>query len=170
MAGAEQHTHYVAVYPSRDIKPVPGFVFSVPKGWILDEAPNALAVVRPPEALDGFWINMLVTGDTVLRSLDIETAAKITWARLKKQQPSAEVTTERFARFGPRVTYLRSVDLERDDGVKLSQVQALFFAPVDADDIGKTVHMFQLVGTCLASQLDRVGPDMVEIVASFRFT
>lgn len=170
MAGAEQHTHFVAVYPSQDLKPVPGFVFSVPNGWILDEAPNALTVVRPPEPLDDFWVNVLITADTVVRALDIEKAAKITWARLKKQQPSAEVTTERFARFRDRITYMRSVDIDREDGAKLSQVQALFFAPVDKDDVGKTVHMFQIVGTCLASQLDRVGPAMVEIVASFRFT
>lgn len=169
MAGAEQHTHHVAVYPSRDIKPVPGFAFSVPNGWILDEAPNALAVARLPEALDDFWVNVWITADTVLRSLDIEKAAQITWARMKQQQPSAEVTTERYARYRERITHLRSVDVDRG-GAKVSQVHALFFAPIDKDDLGKTVHLFQIVGTCLAPQLDRVGPDMVEIVASFRFT
>jgi hypothetical protein len=170
MPGAEQHTHFVAVYPSQDIKPVPGFVFSVPKGWVLDEAPNALAVVRPPEPVDDFWVNVLITSDTVVRSLTIEKAAQITWDRLEKQQPTAAVKTERYARFRDRVTYLRTVDIQHQDGAALSQVQCLFFAPVDKDDVGKTVHMFQIVGTCLAAQLDRLGPDMVEIVASFRFT
>lgn len=170
MAGAEQHTHFVAVYPSQDIKPVPGFVFSVPKGWILDDAPNALAVVRLPKRLDDFWVNVLITADTVVRTLDIEKAAKITWARLKAQQPSAEVTTERFARFRQRITYMRSLDLNADDGPQLSQVHALFFAPIAHDDVGKTVHMFQIVGTFRSHQLNQVGPDMVEIVASFRFT
>jgi hypothetical protein len=170
MAGVEQHTHFVAVYPSHDIKPVPGFTFSVPRGWILDEAPSTLAVVRLPEQLDDFWVNVLITADTVERALSIEKAAQITWARLKQQHPNAEITTERFARYRERITFLRSVDVDADDGIRLSQVHALFFAPVDSDDVGKTVHMFQVVGTCLASQLDLVGPDMVEIVASFRFT
>ena len=169
MVGASQHTHFVAVFPSRDIRSIPSFVFSVPTGWILDEVPHTVTAVRLPEAVDGFWVNVLMTHDLVARSVDLEQAAIATLARVKQQCASLTLGTEKFARFGTRVCYLRSLEVVKQAGeAPLAQVHALFFGPVEGG--GKVVDLFHLVGTCKADQLEQYGPAMVEIIASFRFT
>ena len=58
-------TSRVALYPSAMIKPVPSFIFSVPAGWVLDEAPDALVVARTAEQVDGFWVNAILSHDRV---------------------------------------------------------------------------------------------------------
>ena len=169
MAGASQHTHFVAVFPSRDIRPVPSFVFSVPTGWMLDEAPHTLTAVRLPAAVDGFWINLLITHDTVARSIDLEQAAIAALTRVRQQCATFSLGTEKFARFATRICYLRTIEITKEpDSPKLTQVHALFFGPVDGG--GKVVDLFHLVGTCRSDQIDTYGPAMIEIIASFRFT
>src|SRR5262245_61676050 len=136
-------TARVAVHPSALIRPVPSFLFSVPEGWILDEAPDALVVVRTPQEVDGFWVNAILSHDRVPRSVDFKQAAQATWVRLQKSSPDAKVTMERLARFGSNVVYLRGVELEAPkSGRALAQLHALFFAP--AVDEGKTVDFFQI--------------------------
>ncbi len=161
-------TARLAVYPSAMIRPIPGFVFSVPQGWVLDEAPDALAVVRTPEEVDGFWVNAILSHDRVARAVDFKQAAQATWARMQQSSPDATVASERLARFGTNVVYLRGVDLTAPKtGRKLSQLQALFFAPVEGD--GKTVDFFQFIATAPAEHMDRFGPAFVEMIGSFRF-
>lgn len=165
----EVETDRVAVYPSRALRPVPGFTFAVPRGWVLEESPDALAAVHTPEAVDGFWVNALISSDRVARSVDLPHAAAATLARLQQRCPEATVTMEKFARFGERATYLRGVELTAPGSDRrLAQLQAMFFAPVEGP--GTTVDLFQIIGTCLQPQLERFGADMVGIVASFRFT
>ncbi|HEX6237730.1 MAG TPA: hypothetical protein VFZ68_11080 [Acidimicrobiales bacterium] len=162
-------TARVAVYPSAMVRPVPPFLFSVPPGWVLDEAPDALVVVRTPEEVDGFWVNAILSHDRVPRSVDFKQAAQATWARLQRSAPSAKVTMERLARFGTNVVYLRGVDLTApQSGRALAQLHAMFFAPAAED--GKTVDFFQLVATSPEEHMDRFGPAFVEMVGSFRFT
>lgn len=162
-------TARVAVYPSALIKPIPSFIFSVPAGWVLDEAPDALVVARTAEQVDGFWVNAILSHDRVPRSVDFESAAQITWQRILETTPSARVTMERLARFGDNVVYLRGVEMEAPrSGRPLAQLHALFFAP--APDEGRTVDFFQIVATSPQDAMEQYGPAFVELVGSFRFT
>jgi hypothetical protein len=162
-------TASLAVYPGTQLRPVPPFVFSVPQGWQLDEAADALAVIRTPEEVDGFWVNAIVTHDRVPRAVDFEAAAKTTWVRIKQSSPDATPTLEKMARFGDTVVYLRGVELTAPkSGRKLGQLHALFFAPAEGE--GKTVDLFQIVGTSPADVMERFAPAFLEIVGSFRFT
>jgi len=157
-----------AVFPSRALKPVPSFIFTVPHGWVLDESPDAIAVVRPPEPLDGFWVNVLVSTDRVARTVDLEQAAAVTLKRLQRDQPDAEVRLSKVAKFGRRIVFLRAVEVTSPkDGRKLAQIQAMFFAPTDGP--GKTHDFFQILGTCPLPALDTIGPEVIGVVSSFRF-
>jgi hypothetical protein len=161
-------TTQIAAYPSRLIKPIPSFVFAVPRGFVVDEAPDALCVVRAPREVEGFWINAVLSHDRVPRSVDYKQAAQITFARMKKTSPDAQSTMERMARFGGNVVYLRGVELKAPKtGRGLAQLQALFFAP--ANDKGKTVDFFQFIATAPSELMSRFGKPFVEMVASFKF-
>jgi hypothetical protein len=162
-------TARVAVFPSAMIKPVPSFIFSVPSGWVLEDAPDALVVARTSEQVDGFWVNAILSHDRVPRAVDFKQAAQATWTRLQRSTPNAKITMERLARFGSNVVYLRGAELDAPkSGRSLAQLHALFFAP--ATDEGKTVDFFQLVATCPQDHMHSYGPSFVELVGSFRFT
>jgi hypothetical protein len=162
-------TARVAVFPSAMIKPIPSFIFSVPAGWVLEDAPDALVVARAGEQVDGFWINAILSHDRVPRAVDFKQAAQATWARLHRSTPTAKVTMERLARFGDNVVYLRGAEMQApNSGRVLAQLHALFFAP--APDEGKTVDFFQMIATCPQERMDSYGPAFVELVGSFRFT
>lgn len=162
-------TARVAVYPSASIKPVPSFIFSLPDGWVLDDAPDALVVARTAEQVDGFWVNAILSHDRVPRAVDFTSAAQATWARLQQSSPQAKVTMERLARFGSNVVYLRGAELAApQSGRALAQLHALFFAPTSEG--GKTVDFFQVIATSPQDQMERFGPAIVELVGSFRFT
>lgn len=159
----------LAVFPGRMIRPIPGFVFTVPRGWVLDEAPDALTVVRTPKEVDGFWVNALLSHDRVARSVDFKVAAKTTWDRIKRASPEAKVEMERLVRFGTNIVYLRGVELPAPkSGRLLNQLQALFFAPVDEG--GKTVDFFQFVCTAPEELMENFGSPFIEMIGSFRFT
>lgn len=171
MADEEQPqtlTSRIAVHPSEMIPGIPRFIFSVPDGWVVDEAPSALCVVRQPVDDGGFWVNAIIRHDKLPRAVDFERAAKVTWAKLKRATPSAVENGERLIRVGTNLVYTRGVELDGPDGRKLAQMQAMFFAPVTEG--GKLVDFFQIIGTC---QRDAsIGANMdafVEIIASFRF-
>jgi hypothetical protein len=153
------------------LRPIPSFVFTVPKGWVVDEAPDALAVIRTPEQVDGFWVNAILSHDRVPRSVDFKQAAQLTFAKLKKATPDAKVTMERLARFGANIVYLRGVEMAAPKtGRALAQVHALFFAPVDKDDKNKTTDFFQLVASSPAEHMPRFSAPFVELISSFKFT
>lgn len=160
----------MVAYPGSVIRPIPGFLFSAPRGWVLDEAPDSLVVVRTPEQVDDFWVNAILSHDRVPRSVDLKAAAKITWARLKKQCPDAEPGFQRLARFGEQVMYLRGATMAAPGSSdrSLAQLSALFFAPTD--ERGKTVDFFQWVCTAPEEQMDRFGPSFMELIGSFRFS
>ena len=161
-------TSRVAVYPSAMIRPVPSFIFSVPSGWVLDDAPEALVVARTAEQVDGFWVNAILSHDRVARSVDFKQAAQATWSRVHNTAPSAKVTMERLARFGDNVVYLRGAEMDAPgSGRAIAQLHALFFAPAEGE--GKTVDFFQLVATSPREHMERFGPAIVELVGSFRF-
>jgi hypothetical protein len=162
-------TDRLAVYPGRMIRPIPGFVFTVPQGWVMDEAPDALCVVRTPKEVDGFWVNALLSHNRVSRSVDFKAAASTTWQRIKRSSPDAEVQMERLVRFGTNVVYLRGVELPApESGRSLNQLQALFFAPVE--ETGKTVDFFQFLCTAPEELMDNFGSPFMEMIGSFRFT
>lgn len=159
----------LAVFPGRMIRPVPSFVFTVPRGWVLDEAPDALAVVRTPKEVDGFWVNALLSHDRVARAVDFKVAAKSTWNQIKRSSPDAEVEMERLVRFGTNIVYLRGVKLAAPkSGRALNQLQALFFAPVSEG--GKTVDFFQFLCTAPEELMENFGSPFIEMIGSFRFT
>ncbi len=170
VAAKQSPTSRIVAYPSSMIRPTPPFIFSVPLGWVLDEAPDALAVIRTPEEVDGFWVNAILSHDRVPRAVDFKQAAQITFAKLQRTAPDAKATMERLARFGANIVYLRGVEMAAPKtGRALGQLHALFFAPVDKDDTGKTVDFFQIIATAPADRMNAFGPSFVELISSFRF-
>jgi len=144
-------TARIAVFPSEMIRPIPPFIFSVPEGWVLDEAPDALVVIRSPTEVDGFWVNAILSHDRVPKSMDFKAAM------------------ERLARFGSNVVYLRGVEMAAPkSGRQLAQLHGLFFAPSPGES--KTVDFFQFIATSPAELMEQYGPAFVEMVGSVRFT
>ena len=161
--------YQVVIYPSRTVRPVPGFIFAAPDGWVVDEAPGAVLAVRASAPVNDFWNNALLTHDRVAKAVDLQAAATASWGRLKADAPSAEVKMERVARFGDNIVYLRGVELDApQSGKRLAQLHALFIAP--SDDDAKTVDLFQFVATSTVDQMDDIGQQFVEMIGTFRFT
>lgn len=158
----------VAVYPSAKLRPVPGFLFAVPAGWVTGEAPDALAVVRTPVAINDFWVNALISHDRVAAAVDLDAAAKVTSARIKKETPDATVGMERVARFGDNVVYLRGIQFTAKSGRELAQIHGLFLAPAAADAV--THDVFQVIGTAPTEVMSTFGAVFVALIASFQFT
>ena len=150
------------------VRPIPSFVFAVPKGWVVDEAAFALAMVRPTDEIDGFFANLLITHDRVPRALDFERAAKLTWDRVLRDTPDAKAVAQHLVRFGDNIVHLRGAEMSAPkSGRAIAQLHALFFAPVDGG--GKTVDFFQITATAATETMDRIGATFVDIIASFRF-
>ena len=169
MTDAPSSEPSIAVYPSSRLRPVPGFVFAVPAGWVLGEAPDALAVVRTPVAVNDFWVNALVSHDRVAASVDLEAAAKATSARIAKESPGATVDMERVARFGDNVAYLRGIQFPAPEGGRaLAQLHGLFLAPAGPDAL--THDVFQVIGTAPVEVMPTFGAVFVALIASFQFT
>jgi hypothetical protein len=159
----------VVAHPSAMLPGIPPFMFSVPQGWVLDEAPGALAVVRPQEPVDDFWINAILSHDKVARSVDFKQAALITWLRLVEKAPDATMQFEKMIRVGRLPIYLRAADMTAaKTGRQISQLQAVFFGPVHGP--GKVVDFFQLVCTAPTEHVDSIAPAILETIRSFRFT
>jgi len=154
------------VHPGKLIPGIPSFVLTVPLGWVLDEAPGALAVLRLPKEVDGFWVNAILSHDKVARSVDFEAAAKASWARLKRSSPDATENGERLVRFGNQVMYVRGVELTANDK-RIAQFHALFFAPVSEG--GKTVDFFQFILTAPVGAMDGLVKPFMEALSTFRF-
>ena len=71
-------------------------------------------------------------------------------------------------RFDSNVAYVRGADLDGDDGLRLAQIQAMFFAAVTEG--GKVVDFFQIIGTCLRNDALQANMDQITaMIASFRF-
>jgi hypothetical protein len=159
----------VAVYPGSTLRPVPPFIFTVPRGWVLEEAPDALALVRTPEPVLDFWVNAVISTSRIGRAVDLRRAAALALARQQRRAPGLEVVEEKLGRFGDRITFLRAVQLPVPDRDHLlAQVQALFFPPVD--DTGNVVDLFQIVGTCPREAFGTFAPIFVKLIESFRFS
>lgn len=158
----------VVAQPGKFIVGVPPFVFVMPKGWVLDAAPGALAVFRLGDQTDGFWVNALLNHDKVARAVDFKMAAKVTWAKLQRSGVT-DLTDqgERMMRFGNLAVYVRGCEFTSNDR-KLAQMHAIWFAPVEEG--GKVVDMFQLVLTAPTSIMAAAAKSMLETVSTFRFT
>jgi hypothetical protein len=81
------------------------------------------------------------------------------------------VLTERVAQFdgGRRETYLRIAEMT-DEGRKLTQMHALFFAPELPG--ARTKDLFQIIATIPSDEgdtNDAIGVQVIDIVKSFRF-
>jgi hypothetical protein len=160
--------YQVIVYPSATVRPIPPFVFCAPDGWVVDEAPDAVAVVRMTEAVDDFWINAILTHDRVAKAVDLPAAAQLTWARMVRDAPTAKSVMERVVNFGGNVVYLRGLEVDAPrSGRKLAQLQAIFLAP--AAENTKTADLFQFVATSPVDKMDDVGKSFVEMIGTFRF-
>jgi len=160
-------TARLAVQPGT-IRGIPSFVFSVPEGWVVEEAPNALAVVRAPEATDGFWPNLMISHDRLGAAVDLKLAAQATWSKVQRQSADATVTFERTARFGENVVYMRGVEMTAPQSKRrLGQLHGLCIAP--KAESAKTIDLFQLIATSLAEPTNSPVSAFVEIIGSFRF-
>ncbi|MCU1366576.1 MAG: hypothetical protein JWL72_3586 [Ilumatobacteraceae bacterium] len=161
-------TAQIVAQPSAMLPGIPPFVFSLPLGWVLDEAPGALALIRLPEEIDGFLINGILSHDKVSRTVDFKEAAAFTWQRLKAGCPDAEVSMEKFMQLGGRPVFLRATKLSAPkSGRALSQLQSIWFAPTNGP--GKVVDFFQCVFTCPAEHVAAVSPQALHFLASFKF-
>jgi hypothetical protein len=161
-------TARAVVYPSRAVPSVPPFVFLAPEGWIVDEAPSALVVVRSPREVDGFWLNAILSHDRVAAGLSLDDAATAIWARITRDSPGATAQMERTARLGSNIVHLRGIELTApQSGRALAQLQALLLAP--KAEGRKTADLFQFVITTPADSMPRLGPGFIEMIASFRF-
>jgi hypothetical protein len=170
MAQGGTTTSHTAVYPSSTLRPVPSFVFEVPAGFELDEGPGALAVARVPEAVDGFWVNLIVSHDRVQRGMGLKTAAKNTFGLLARQCPGLALSEQRTGRFGDRLTFLAVANFAAPRTKRpLSQVHAIFFAAPE-EEATKTADLFHIVGTCPAELVKKYGPAFVQVISSFQFT
>jgi hypothetical protein len=155
------------VYPSAAVPVVPSFVFTGPDGWVVDEAPGALVVLRAPDAIDGYWPNAILRHNRVGSAYTLEDAAKATWDRAVRDSPGAKQSFERVARFGTNVAYLRGLSFDPSSGGKLAQLHALFLAP--RAEARKTADLFQFVITAPVATMQQSGQVFVDMVASFRF-
>jgi hypothetical protein len=165
---ARPATERAVVFPSSSVPPVPPFVFLGPAGWIIDEAPDALVVLRSPQEVDGFWLNAILSHDRVAATVTLEDAAKATWARILRDTPGATPEMERVARFGNNIVYLRGVQTRApQSGRELAQLQAIFLAP--KVEGRKTADLFQFVITTPANVMAGLTAGLVEMIASFRF-
>lgn len=160
----------VVAQPGQIIKGVPPFFFVMPEGWILDEAPGTLCALRLSQEVDGFWVNALLTHDKVARAVDFKAAAQITWRKLQRSGVRDLVERgEKLMRFGKLPMYVRGCEFKpKDDDRVLAQMHVIFFAPVDEG--GKVVDLFQLVLTAPATVMEKVAPDILELISTFRFT
>lgn len=154
-------------YPGTLLKAIPSFVFTPPLGWVLDEAPGALAVVRLPREVDGFWVNAILSTDRVGRTADFQSVAKATFAATERTAKDLTRIDEKLVRFGSLVMYLRAAEFTAD-ARRLGQIHAIFFAPVTEG--GKTVDMFQFVLTGPAGAMDGITGPFTEMLSTFRFT
>jgi hypothetical protein len=157
-----------ALFPSPQVRAIPSFSFDYPEGWELEESTRALAAVHPPEPIDGFWVNVLVDHSRVEATLDLQQAAVVTCAHLLSVHPDLRVFTERMAHFdgGRRDTYLRIAEMT-DDGRPMTQMHALFFAPLVPG--ARTRDLFQIIATIPKTAPDELGVQVIDIVKSFRF-
>jgi hypothetical protein len=126
-----------------------------------------LAMVRRSTDVDRFSTNAILSHATLPRSVDFKQAAATTWARLRQNAPDAETKTERFMSVGRVPMYLRTSEMSAAEGQRISQLQVIFFAPVSGP--GKLVDFFQFVCTAGVEAVEAVGPDMLEMINSFRF-
>jgi hypothetical protein len=161
-------TDHIAVFPSATLRPLPGFVFEVPIGWVLDEAPPAVAMLRTLERIDDFWPNVVVNCERVPAGLELRDAADAAFARLREQHPDLEVRAEKLGSIHGQPMYLRSLDVVSPEGRALSQIRAMFLAPRSGE--GNTADLFEIVGTCTTPTVDVVGPAIVSVLTSFRFS
>ena len=160
-------TSRLAVQPGT-IRGVPPFVFSVPEGWAVDEMPNALAMVRPPEAVDGFWSNLVIRHIRLGASVDLKLAAEATKAKLLKQTPDATVTFERMARFGANVMHMRGLSVTSpESGRRIAQLHGLCLAP--KAESATTVDLIQMVGSTPEDADNTPASAFIEVIGSFRF-
>jgi hypothetical protein len=160
-------TMRLAISPSAALPPPPSFVFEVPDGWLVEDAPSVLAVARSTTKVADYWPNLVVTSDRVPGGVSLRDASIATFVRFKEQHPEHEVRVERLGNLGGRMTYLRALDITVE-GRPLTQIHALFFAP-RREEV-RTADLFQLVGTCPTSTIGTIGVQILHIVSSFRFT
>ena len=135
---------------------------------MVDEAPDAIAVVHTPEQVEGFWVNATISHDRVAGVVDLEAAAKATWARISRESPDAKISMERVARFGDNVVYLRGIEIQApQSGRTLAQLQALLLAP--SEEGAKTRDFFQIICTTPPDAMGGMGPVFVALISSFQF-
>jgi hypothetical protein len=171
-AGATRHhrrlpTEGVAVYPSAALRPIPSFTIAVPDGWEIDEAPDTIGVLRIPQAIDGFWVNLVIASDRIDHRIKLAHAASVTLEKLRAQCADLQVIHDHVADFGGRLMSIRVIELTAPTtGRALAQVQGMTIA--ERAEGAKTRDLFHLTGTCAREDVDRFGPVFVATISSFR--
>lgn len=162
----------LAEFPGPVLRAVPSFRFEIPEGFVLEEAPGSLAVLRATEETAGFTANLLVNHDRIVASATLRDAAVITRIQLTKAFAQVEVTDERIAEFPGRPTYLRAAKLRpADSDLVLHQVHAICRAPAPDRPV-QTRDLFHLVGTCNAlpeEDAERRGRAFIDVIRTFTF-
>lgn len=104
--------------------------------------------------------SLRVGTDTTLRDVAVRT-----FARQRARHPGAAIRTQRTGRFDGRLTYLRDVVVPDPAGDR-AQLQVLFGLPVVGSP--QLSDIVSIVATCPDGELELLGPDVIDLVASFR--
>jgi hypothetical protein len=154
----------LVVQPSDMLTAVPPFVFAVPNGWTLDEAPARWQWCAC-RRVDGFWVNAMLNARQGGAQRRLKVAAQITWAKLQRTTTDLTERGEKLMRFGicrctsvapsspaPRAGAWRSC---RRCGSHQSPKAAW--------------STFQLVLTCPVEHMAACTPPIMEMLSTFRF-
>ena len=152
--------------PSPDIPGFAAFTCGLPDGWMALEAPGVLAALEPVGA-DSMPtpVSVLISAVRLRGNVELREVAVRSLAQQRRVHPEVRIESQRFGRFGDRLTYLRVVTVPTE--LPAAQLHALFFAPEQSSR--SVTDAFSIVASCPAADLDAFGPTFIDVVGSFRF-
>ncbi len=153
-------------YPDPIFRPVPPFSIDVPADWVLTEFPDSLFVMGPTADPNGWWSNVVVRHERVLRTASLEVIAATTWQDLLAIHPDAKLIDQRLIH-STYLHYVREAEitLEGQPG-PVTRIDSFVFAPVS--DL-PTVDLFQIIWTNPAAAGDERKTLYLHMLRSLRF-
>ena len=154
------------------------FELVLAKGWLVHDAPDTLAVLRPASDVGWFRTNVVVSRERVDAGFDLATVMAASERHVADVCAAVEVRGERVASCGDAsaIVRLRAFDV-RDDAVRLSQLHALLDAGIETCDVDDAVAghdtrparvLYQVIATCLADDASVFHEAFVTMMGSCR--
>jgi hypothetical protein len=146
-------------YPGPEFRPLPGFSFDVPPGWIVSDFPDSLCLIGTPAESKEPWSNVILQHQRVLRTTALEEVALDSWEKLQVEFPDVEVIEERMLGLeqfhyvretrhtflGERVTRFDSYVFGLDtDHATVDLFHFVFMHPVEAGEERSLLYMKML--------------------------